>query len=276
LDKDEPETYMDTSTEVGSIIKKSKTRVEKALNGKPQYILSVEETQNVLEKFASSKINLVILHVDLVSSTKISMKLPLDRLTLLIQSFNQEMSLIVRDFGGYILKYVGDAVLAFFVTTTSGRQSQKDVACTCAINCAKCMIEVAQSGINPILDRFECPLMNLRIGIDMGENAIIQSGWDIHKNLDMMEKYQNGSNTSTKDFTTIKKPIYDILGYATNLAVKMTSLANPNHMIIGQLVYDTLDNDQRSIYHRLNVHPEVWNYISNNTDGKIYKVYTTK
>ena len=25
--------------------------------------------------------------------------------------------------------------------------------------------------------------MNLRIGIDFGENAIIQSGWDIHHNI---------------------------------------------------------------------------------------------
>jgi class 3 adenylate cyclase len=43
------------------------------------------------------------------------MTLPLDRLTRLIQSFNQEMSLIAKDFGGFVLKYVGDAVLAFFV-----------------------------------------------------------------------------------------------------------------------------------------------------------------
>jgi class 3 adenylate cyclase len=43
------------------------------------------------------------------------MTLPLDRLATLIQSFNQEMSLIVKDFGGFVLKYVGDAVLAFFV-----------------------------------------------------------------------------------------------------------------------------------------------------------------
>lgn len=203
------------------------------------------------------------------------MILPLDRLTLLIQSFNQEMSLIVRDFGGYVLKYVGDAVLAFFVASNSARQSQKEVACVRAINCAKCMLKVAHTGINPILDRYECPQMNLRIGIDMGENAIIQSGWDIHKNLDRIETYQNGT-ISTKDYTTIKKPVYDILGYATNLAVKMTSLAIPNHMIIGQLVYDTLDNNQKSLYHRLPVHPEVWNYVSNNTDGKIYNVYTTK
>jgi adenylate cyclase len=43
------------------------------------------------------------------------MRLPIDRLTMIIQAFNQEMSVAVKAFGGYVLKYVGDAVLAFFV-----------------------------------------------------------------------------------------------------------------------------------------------------------------
>ena len=76
-----------------------------------------------MDKFASSKLNLVILNVDIVASTKLSMTLPLDRLTTLIQSFNQEMSLIVKDFGGFVLKYVGDAVLAFFVVIP-GQESE--------------------------------------------------------------------------------------------------------------------------------------------------------
>ena len=110
--------------------------------------------------------------------------------------------------------------------------------------------------------------MNLRIGIDRGENAIIQSSWDIHKDSDKIEKYQNGG-ISTKDFTNIKKPVYDILGYPTNLAVKMTSLANPNHMIIGQLVYEVLDNDQRFFYRLFEIKSEVWKYVSDNNDGKV-------
>jgi len=45
-------------------------------------------------------------------------------------------------------------------------------------------------------------------------------------------------------------------------------------MIIGEMVYDALDNDQQPMYERLNVNSEVWNYVSSNTDGKIYNVYT--
>jgi len=259
--------------EIDSIMKKSQTRVWKALNGEPEFILSVSETQNILDKFASSKINLVILHVDLVGSTKLSMTLSLDRLRMMIQSFNQEMSLIVKEFGGFVLKYVGDAVLAFFVVR-SGDQSERKVTCARAINCAICMLQVAQGGINPILSQYECPQMKIRIGIDVGENAIIQSGWDIHQGLTGTKKDEN--DTINNRTSVLKKPVYDILGYTTSLAVKMTALANPNHMVIGELVYEALDGGQKSTYKQLNLSSEVWNYVSNNTGRMIYGIYTNK
>ena len=36
------------------------------------------------------------------------------------------------------------------------------------------MLQVAHEGINPILNEYNCPVMNVRIGIDTGENAIIR------------------------------------------------------------------------------------------------------
>lgn len=64
------------SDDVDAIMKKSQTRMWKTLQGEPQFIISVAETQNVLDKLANSKMNFVILHVDLVASTKLSMTLP--------------------------------------------------------------------------------------------------------------------------------------------------------------------------------------------------------
>jgi hypothetical protein len=40
----------------------------------------------------------VILNVDIVESTNLNMFFPLDRMTKLIQIFNQEMSLIAKEF----------------------------------------------------------------------------------------------------------------------------------------------------------------------------------
>jgi adenylate cyclase len=262
------------SDDVDVIMKKSQTRMWKTLKGEPQFIISVAETQNVLNKFAGSKINFVALNVDLVASTKLSMTLPLDRLTTLIQSFNQEMSLIVKDFGGFVLKYVGDAVIAFFVVAP-GHESREKAACTRAIHCANCMLQVADRGINPILNQYDCPQMNIKIGIDVGKNAVIQSGWDIHPDLINVEENGIDNSMNKRGQSLVKNPVYDVLGYNTNLAVKMTTLANPNRMVIGQRVYDALDSNQKSTFQKLVISPEIWNYVNNNnTGGNRYDVYT--
>src|SRR6476646_5170609 len=96
-------------------MKKSQNRVWNTLGGEPEFIISIAETQNVLSKFASSKMKFVILNVDLVGSTKLSMTLHLDKLTKLIQTFNQEMSLIVKEFGRFVLKYVEMLLLLFLL-----------------------------------------------------------------------------------------------------------------------------------------------------------------
>jgi adenylate cyclase len=264
--------------DLNSIMKKSQSRVRKTLEGEPEFVMSFVETQNVLKKFAKYKTTFVVLHVDLVGSTKLAMRLPLDRLTMIIQAFNQEMSIIVKAFGGYVLKYVGDAVLAFFVVP--GRKSEAKVACINAVNCAKYMIRIAREAINPILNQYDCPEMNLRIGIDIGENAIIQSGWDIHSNIRDRHK-NNKSNIAIMNDDNkkqqrllVKKPVYDILSYTISIAVKMTALANPNHIVIGDPLYNLLDDKQRSAFQRLNMSPDIWSYVCRNSEGNIYSLYT--
>ena len=55
------------SDDVNVIMKKSQTRMWKTLQGEPQFIISVAETQNVLDKFASSKLKKVSI---IITSTK--------------------------------------------------------------------------------------------------------------------------------------------------------------------------------------------------------------
>ena len=47
------------------------------------------------------------------------------------------------------------------------------------MNCAYAMIRVIQEGINPILNQYDYSEMRVRVGIDVGENAVVQYGWDI-------------------------------------------------------------------------------------------------
>ena len=245
---------------LNSIMKKSQIRVRKTLEGKPEFVMSLVETQNVLKKHAKDKTTFIVLHVDLVGSTKLAMRLPIDKLTMIIQAFNQEMSIIVKAFGGYILKYVGDAVLAFFVLPVP--KSEAKAACINAVNCAKYMLRIASEVINPILNQYGCPEMNLRIGVDIGENAIIQSGWDIHPNIRNRRKNIKNviiiNNSHKKQqYILVKKPVYDLLSYTLSIAVKMTALAHPNHIVIGDPMYNLLDDKQRSVFQPINISPDI-------------------
>ena len=258
---------------LNSIMKKSQIRVRKTLEGKPEFVMSLVETQNVLKKHAKDKTTFIVLHVDLVGSTKLAMRLPIDKLTMIIQAFNQEMSIIVKAFGGYILKYVGDAVLAFFVLPVP--KSEAKAACINAVNCAKYMLRIAREVINPILNQYDCPEMNLRIGVDVGENAIIQSGWDTHYNIRNRRKNsKNVVNNNKKQHLLVKKPVYDLLSYTLSIAVKMTALAHPNHIVIGDPLYSLLDDNQRSAFQRLDMSPDIWSYVCRNSEENIYSLYT--
>jgi adenylate cyclase len=264
------------SVTLNSIMKKSQTRVRKTLEGKPEFVMTLVETQNVLEKFAKYKTTFVVLHVDLVGSTKLAMGLPIDRLTMIIQAFNQEMTVAVKAFGGYILKYVGDAVLAFFVVP--GDKSEAKVACINAVNCAKYMLRIAREAINPILNQYDYPEINLRIGVDIGENAIIQSGWDIHPNIRNRRKNNKDviitNHNKKQQHLLMKKPVYDVLSYTLSIAVKMTALASHNHLVIGDPVYKRLDHKQRSGFQRLHISPDIWDYVCKNSEGDMYNLYT--
>ena len=103
----------------------------------------------------------------------VSMTLPVDKMVTIIRSFSYEMSCIVQSHGGYVLKYVGDAVIAFF---PSGYN--KLLACDRAVQCAKSMITVIKNGINPILNQYDYPELRVKIGLDEGESVIVPYGHD--------------------------------------------------------------------------------------------------
>jgi class 3 adenylate cyclase/ferritin-like metal-binding protein YciE len=212
---------------------------------------SIRRGQNFLLKHISSKIPLIIIYADLVGSTSMSMTLPVDKLVAIIRVFAHEISHVVDSYGGYVLKYVGDAVISFFPCSANNNNDNKYLACGTSVECAKSMINVIKEEINAILNKgYGYPELSVKIGLDAGENAIIQYGYD------------QGS------------PI-DILGYSMNVAAKITSLTGANKVSIGDNVYKSLDRKVQREFHELSMPDNRWKYINYGTD-KPYKVYTLK
>lgn len=244
--------YLDKVVDTDEAIRQAQERVWRALRFEPEFNLTIEDTRNILEKFVKTKVAFVILHIDIVDSTKLSMTLPADKLATIVQAFTQEMSAIITAYGGYVLKYIGDAILAFFVASWDNLQ----VPCANAVACARSMIKVVKQGMNPILNQYDYPELNVRVGIDVGDNVVVRYGWD----------------TITLEERVIRKPYLDILGYTINVAAKMTAFAKPDQIMIGQFVYEALDKKQRALFWPVEVSPEAWDYMSDFT-GKIYKLY---
>jgi class 3 adenylate cyclase len=252
--------YLDAVISVDLAIKHAQYSMWKALKEEvPEFNISMmEEAQNILEKYAKSKVTFVILHIDIVGSTVMSMSLPVERLATIIQTFTQEMSLIIAAYGGYVLKYVGDSVLAFFPVNLE----DKYLPCANAVNCARSMIKIMREGLNPILSEYDYPEMGVRVGIDLGENVVVQYGGGGRSRVSTAQDKQE----------MFKKLYFDILGYTISITAKMTTFAKDNQIVIGQFVYDILDESQKSSFKVLRIEPDIWNYVSNST-GDIYTLY---
>lgn len=245
--------YLEKVVDTDLAVRQAQERVWKVLKFDPDLNLTSPETQAILEKFVKSKVAFVILHVDLVGSTKLSMTLPPDRLANIVQAFTQEMSIMISAFGGYVLKYVGDAIMGFFLADWNNLS----VPCSNAVACAHAMLKVMQQGINPILNQYDYPELSVRVGIDVGDNVVVQYGWD---------------TTTLDDGRVARRPHLDILGYTISVTAKMTTLAEPGQIMIGQFVYEALCEGQQASFKPISISPETWGYVSDHT-GKIYQLY---
>ena len=221
-----------------TLVAQTQERLSRALKRRYQYESNLKPGQEFLLNHINSKIPLVIMYADLVGSTNMSMTLPIEKAVTIIRSFSYEMSSIVQSYAGYVLKYVGDAVIAFF---PSGYN--KLLACDKAVRCAKSMITVIKNGINPILNQYDYPELRVKIGISEGESLIVPYGHD-------------------------KSSTIDILGYSMSISAKITSLTGDN-------VYSVLHPQIRIKFKEVKLKIEDWKYINRQT-GQTYKLYADK
>ena len=230
-----------------TLLSQRQDRLWSVLYERYKYNTSIKRGQDFLLNHVDSKISLVVMYADLVGSTKMSMALPVERMAKIIKVFSHELSSVVESYNGFVLKYVGDAIIACFPSGFN-----KYLSCDTAFQCAKSMIDVIENGINPIFekDKDNYPKLAVKIGMDEGENLAIQYGYD-------------------------KSSPIDLIGYPMNVAAKMTSLTGPNKITVGNNVYKLLHPTILSEFQEMQIKETEWNYIDLETNLR-YKVYTMK
>ena len=88
------------------------------------------------------------------------------------------------------------------------------------------MINVVKYGINPILNKYDYPKLSVKIGIDVGENVVVQYAYD-------------------------KSSQIELLGYTMNVSAKITSLTGVNKISVGEKVYELLHPEIQAEFHKL-------------------------
>jgi adenylate cyclase len=227
-----------------------KDRLTHTLKARYQHNPSINRSQDYLRKHVRSKISLIIVYADLVDSTKLSNTLVPERLVTVIRTFSHELSLVIESYNGYVLKYVGDSVIAFFPYDLNRYHTGNG-----AVECGKSMINVLTNGINPILRRLDYQELSIKVGIDAGESVIVLYG-------------------SECDCSVCRRRPTDILGYAMNVTSKITSLTDSNKVSVGENVYKLLDKKVQSEFHEVIFPGPKWKFVNLET-GNQYKVYTS-
>jgi class 3 adenylate cyclase len=222
-----------------------RVRVSQTLQKGLQFETSTELAEKFLRRHVNSRVKLVILYADIEGSTRMSMTIPTQALASIVQVFSQEMAMLTTSYGGYVLKYVGDAVIAFFPGEFDSKK-----ACTNAVKCARSMMKVVAEGLNPAFTDNALPKIGIKVGIDFGENLVVLYGRD-----------------PTRSYI-------DMVGSAISIAAKITGIASPGQIMIGQDVYDICDSNVRKEFVEFELDPHVWSY-KDPTTGNLYKLYST-
>ena len=159
-----------------------------------------------------------------------------------ITTFAREMAYVIKRHEGFVLKFVGDAVIGYFIDHDSKPSADR------AVSCAESMIKVLKLGINPILKKSDLPELKIKIGMDYGEATVVLYGNDV------------------------KNSHVDLIGPPLNIGAKIQNLASPDQILIGEDVYIRLHDSLKQYFLKLKVDKATWNYKQQGSK-KIYPVY---
>jgi class 3 adenylate cyclase len=225
-----------------TMIQDTQKRIWSSLKKGIEYDATVDRSDAYLRKHVHEKQTMVVMYVDLVGSTDITLTLPEEMVAIIISSFAQEMAFAIKAHDGFVLKFVGDAVIGYFVHTS------ELMAADNAVSCAKSMIRIIDEGINPILNQYDYPDLFVKIGVDYGTNMIVRYGSDAEKSH------------------------VDLLGPAMNIAAKIQAKAKPQEILVGEDVYTRIHPSVQKEFSKKVWSEGEWKYHSRET-GELYPVY---
>lgn len=152
----------------------------------------------------------------------------------IIELYSSKISQLINCYGGYVLKFQGDGILAYFPEPSYIGMNDS------AIECAHAIKYFIINGLSTFFKSKDLHFIGVRIGLDSGEAAIMTIG------------------------SKVTKTQKDLIEQTINLAAKIQSLAGPNQILSGEATIKNAFYRYREIFDKKEL-PDTWNYYK---DGK--------
>lgn len=197
-------------------------------------------SEEFLKKLEKHKLKFIILMVDIVDSTQYAQKWEPKKYERFLTTFMFETSDIVPKFNGFVLKYLGDGLIAFFTDSENKHRSHL------ALECALTIKDFVYKVFNPIAVKKGYPSVDIRIGIDSGKAYVSNIG-----------------SPSVKQHK-------DIIGQVMNITTKIENSAKPGEIYAGEeFVEHLLKKDLNYVQE---VKLKNWPYKVHNRKYKVFKI----
>ena len=157
---------------------------------------------------------------DIEGFTPICEQLSADAVVKLLNSYFTHMSKPIRDHGGIIDKYIGDAIMAFWGPPFTGEREHALLACQAALDQVALLAEFRASLPDIIGLRKGIPAFNIRIGICTGEVTAGSVGSEAAKSYTVIGDTVNlasrleGANKTFGTYLLISDTTRDLAGDA--------------------------------------------------------------
>lgn len=218
----EVRTKINTSDEIGELSHAFDSMAQKL----QESLIEIKEKEDVIKQqedillqFSDYSEKYCVCMVDIMNSTKITATLTDEQTSEFYRIFLNSIALTVRNFGGIVVKNIGDALLFYFPVL----HSEKDLTIKKCLNCCLTLGETRKDILDQ-LHRHNLPSFDYRTSATFGVVRI--------------------ARTSTSS-------VNDIFGATVNRCAKINRSAPANGLIIGEEFYENAKNLEGYAYKRI-------------------------
>jgi len=169
----------------------------------------------ILKSLTGKTVPMNVINIDIVDSSERVKQLSSKKVEYYYKTFIEKTAELIEQFGGYVLKNVGDCVIGFFPSGNTINENH-DTAVLCGLG----IIDMIKNMNNDFVEK-GIPPINCRVAADFGEARVIQIN-------------------SRGEYSAL-----DLFGNALNKPTKILHQAKPNQMVVGGDLFANFMSDFR-------------------------------